>query len=149
MLSFIIAIGIAFALFWTFKNKQPFPSVITLGMIIGTMVLLMSAGPFKSWGLFIYMAFVALAFVYGIVVKNLTAPDRLIVCLMSLSIFAYWLWVLNHWHGFAPLAPMVTLIAAFVALFKKTELRNETGFLAFLSFDALAILVEQMMKAGS
>ena len=98
-------------------------------------------------GAYIYQGFVALAFMYGFTVKNKNIGDRIIICLMSASIFIYWIWVLNHWHGNTLLFPIVTLLAGLAAVIRKVKLKNELGFLIILMADAIAILLENWFKA--
>lgn len=144
----LIGLGVAFAVYWTIRTKKTFPMVITLGMVVGILAMFVSSRTLQSPGLYIYMGFVVVAFIYGLTVKEMKMGSRFIVCLMSASIFVYWLWVVNHWHGNAVLAPIVTLIVGLAALISDVKLRNEWGFLALLTVDAVAIILENWMKAG-
>ena len=145
ILKLILAIAAAFGFYWTIKTKKTLPSIITLGMIIGIMMVFI---PSKiTTGIYIYNGFVVLAFIYGLIVKGKSNGERIVICLMAASIAAYWLWVLNHWHGNAVLFPIITLLVGVVALFSKVKLKNELGFLVILFLDAVAILLENWMKA--
>ena len=93
------------------------------------------------------MGFVAIAFIYGLAVKSRLLGERIAICLMSLPIFLYWLWVLNHWHGNVLLLPVIVLITALVGLVSKAKLKNEMGFLTILAVDAIAIIIEIMIKS--
>jgi hypothetical protein len=146
ILKIIIALAAAFGFFWIVKTKKVFPAIISMGMIVGIVVVFFPTQTIA--GLYIYMAFVALAFIYGVVAKGKSVGERVIICLMAVSIFAYWLWVLNHWHGNAVLFPIVTLIAGIVAIIRKVKLKNELGFLLILFVDAIAILLENWMKTN-
>jgi hypothetical protein len=66
---------------------------------------------------------------------------------MSAAIFVYWLWVLNHWHGNEFWAPIIVILTALIGLISKAKLKNETGFLAILLVDAIAIILEIMIKS--
>jgi hypothetical protein len=94
------------------------------------------------------MVFVAMAFVYGFTVKNKKIGSRIIICLMSASIFVYWIWTYNHWHGNTALLPIVTVATGLTAIISKAILKNELGFLTILAADAVAILLEIWMKAN-
>lgn len=148
IIKIVLILASAFALYWAFKTKKLIPSIITLGMTISTILVLFSTKTIQPYGLHAYMAFVALAFVYGFIVKNKKIGSRVIICLMSATIFAYWLWVHNHWHGNTSLLPLVTLLTGFAAILSKAKLKNELGFLTILAADAVAILLEIGMKAN-
>jgi len=144
ILKIIISLAAIFGLYWTIKIKKPFPSIITIGMIAGIAMVFFPTQTIA--GLYVYMGFVALAFVYGLTVKGKSIGEKIIICLMAASIIAYWLWVLNHWHGNAVLFPVITLLVGAVAIFSKASLKNELGFLLILFLDAIAILIENWMK---
>lgn len=134
----------AFGFYRTIKYKKLFPAIITLGMIAGIVLVFFPAQTIA--GLYVYIGFVALAFIYGLVVKEKSIGERIVICLMAASIIAYWLWVLNHWHGNAVLFPALTLLAGSVGVFSKAKLKYELGFLVILFMDAIAILLENWMK---
>lgn len=145
ILKIIMSLAAVFGLYWTIKTKKTFPSIITLGMIAAIVLVFF---PNKTTtGLYIYNVFVVLAFIYGLIAKGKTPGARIVICLMSASIIAYWLWVLNHWHGNAVLFPIITLLVGVGAIFSKVKLKNELGFLVILFVDAIAILLENWMKA--
>jgi len=148
LLKILLALAAAFALWWTYKTKKTFPAIITLGMIVGVVVTLFQVQTLRFPGIHVYMGFVALAFVYGIIVNEKDLKARIIICLMSASIFTYWLWVLNHWHGNEMLAPILVILTGTVGILTKAKLRNELGFLVILATDAIAILIEHVMKAS-
>lgn len=148
MLKMLIGLGVVFALYWTVRTKKRFPNVITLGMIVGIILALFPASTIQTSGLYMYMGFVALAFVYGFIAKDKKIAARLTICLMAASIFTYWLWVINHWHGNAVLAPILTLLVAIVSIISKVKLKDEWGFLALLAVDAVAIILENWLKAS-
>lgn len=141
----ILLLAALFAIYWTFKLKKLYPAIISMGMITGIVLSFIKTDLIP--GAYIYQGFVALAFVYGFTVKNKKIGDRIIICLMSASIFIYWVWVLNHWHGNTLLFPIVTLLAGLAAVIRKVKLKNELGFLVILMADAIAILLENWFKA--
>ena len=144
ILKIIISLAAAFGFYWTIKTKKPFPSIITLGMIAGIVLVFFPTQTIA--GLYVYVGFVALAFIYGLIIKGKSFGERVIICLMAASIIAYWLWVLNHWHGNAVLFPIITLLVGVGAAISKAKLKNELGFLVILFVDAIAILIENWMK---
>lgn len=147
ILSVIIATAAAFGLFWTLKTKKIFPAVVTLGMIVGLILIFIPGKMLQMPGFYIYMIFVGLAAIYGIIVKEKTIGERIIITLLSVSIFAYWLWILNHWHGNAVLFAILAFMVGLVAIFRKMNLKNELGFLVILVADSIAIIIENWMKA--
>ncbi len=148
ILKILIGLAAAFALFWTIKTKKTFPAIITLGMIVGIVLVFFPSKTIQTSGFYVYMGFVALAFFYGLIVKEKKIGTRITICLMSASIFAYWLWVLNHWHGITVLLPIFTLLAGLAGIFSKAKLKNELGFITILAVDAIAIIIENWLKAN-
>jgi len=148
ILKVLLGLAAIFAIYWTIKTKKTFPAIITIGMIVGIVLVFFPYNTIQAPGFYIYMGFVALAFIYGLVAKDKNFISRITICLMSASIFTYWLWVLNHWHGNAVLLPIFTLLIAAAGIISKAKWRNELGFIVILIADAIAILIENWMKAG-
>jgi hypothetical protein len=98
------------------------------------------------YGIYGYMGFVVLSIIYGLTLKEREIWPRLIIVLMSAFIFIYWLWVMNHWHGNEVLAPIAALIVGLAGILTKAKLKNELGFLIILAADAVAIIMEHLMK---
>ncbi len=147
ILEVLIGLSAAFAFYWIIRTKKIFPSIISLGMISGILLVIFLPPSQNLPGYYIYMGFVALAFIYGLLVKEKNIWARIIICLMSAAIFVYWLWVMNHWHGNAVLLPFVAIIAGLTALIMKVKLKNELGFLTILFVDAIAVIIENCMKS--
>jgi hypothetical protein len=143
----LLGLAAAFAIYWIFKTKKLIPALISLGMILGIIMVIFPSLAVLIPGFYIYMGFVAIAFFYGLAVKSKLLGERIAICLMSLPIFLYWLWVLNHWHGNVLLLPVIVLITALVGLVSKAKLKNEMGFLTILAVDAIAIILEIMIKS--
>ncbi len=148
ILKILLASAAIFGIYWTIKSKKTFPAIITLGMIVGISIVLFLPEKNNLTGFFIYMAFVALAFLYGLVIKENQLPERLIICLLAASIFVYWLWILKHWHGNEVLAAILALFVSIAGVFSIRKLKDELGFLSILAADAIAILLEVWMKHG-
>jgi hypothetical protein len=143
---FLVAL---FAVYWALRIKKLLPAIITFGMVMGVMLAVGLPGFSKtiSTGLLVYMFFAAFAFVYAFIAKGKTWVERIILALLSLSVFLHWLWILNHWHGNELLAPMLTLLVALFAVFTRANLRNELGFVLILVVDAILIIFAAWMKA--
>jgi len=136
-----------FGIYWTIRVKKVFPAIVTLGMVAGILLSFYLANTKQNTGFYVYMVFVALAFIYGLTFKEKTLWTSIIISGMSVSMFLYWLWVLNHWHGNTLVFPIVTLLVGLVAIVRKVKLKNELGFLIILAVDAVAVIVEIWMKA--
>jgi hypothetical protein len=143
----LLALAAAFAVYWIFKTKKLIPALISLGMIMGIVMVIFPSLALVMPGFYIYMGFVATAFIYGLTAKAKNFGERVVICLMSAAIFVYWLWVLNHWHGNEFWAPIIVILTALIGLISKAKLKNETGFLAILLVDAIAIILEIMIKS--
>lgn len=148
ILKLILLLASAFALYWTIRTKKIFPAIITMGMIAGVLLALFLPATIMFYGIYVYMGFVVLSIINGLTLKNREIWPRVIIVLMSAFIFIYWLWVLNHWHGNEVLAPIAALIIGLAGIITKAKLKNELGFLVILSADAVAIIMEHLMKAG-
>jgi len=146
VLNTLLLLAASFGIFWTIKTKKIFPAIITLGMILGILLTLLLPENIKYFGIYLYMGFVALSFLYCLVVKEMKTGPRIVIGLMSAPVFAYWLWVLNHWHGNELLAPIFVLLVALAGIVGKAKLKNELGFLTILAVDAIAIIIERLMN---
>jgi len=144
----LMGLAATFGIYWTIKVKKMLPAIITLGMVAGISLSFYLANTKQNTGFYVYLVFVWLAFIYGLTVKEKTIWTRIIISGMSVSMFLYWLWVLNHWHGNTLVFPIVTLLVGLVAVFRKVKLKNELGFLVILAADAVAVIVESWMKAN-
>ena len=148
LLKVLIGLSAAFALYWTIRIKRIIPAVITLGMILGLILVITPISPIQTPGIYLYMGFVALAFIYGLLAKGKTADARISICLISASIFTYWLWVLNHWHGNTLLAPVIVLLVVLVSLLRRVKLQDELAILTILTVDAVVIIIEAWSRAA-
>ena len=137
----LIILAAVFAVYWTFRIKKVIPMVINIGMVLGIAILIIPALKLFTTGLYIYLAFVGMAFFYGLADRNRALIDRLVICLMTAGIFLFWLWTLNSWHGNTLLMPAFVLLVSLAGIITKARLRNELAFLAIIAVDAIAILI--------
>lgn len=145
----VLLLAALFAVYWVFRTKKTLPAIITLGMVTGVVLVLYMTSFFHrlGFGIYVYMFFVLLAFLYSFFAKGKTTLERIIIALLSFSIIIYWLWVTNHWHGNEILAPVLALLVAILAVFTKANLRSELGFVLILVVDAILIIFAAWMKA--
>jgi len=146
ILKTLLILASAFAFYWQIRMKKIYPLVITVGMIVGILMVLLPYGIIHPYGFYVYMGFVALAFFYALIDIKVTIGAKMVIMLMAVSIFAYWLWVLNHWHGNEILAPIFTLLVVLVSVIGRVKLKNELGFIIILAVDAIAVILEHWMK---
>ncbi len=137
----LIILAALFAVYWTFKIKKVIPMVINIGMVLGITIVMIPALKLFTEGLYIYLAFVIMAFFYGLADRNRALIARLVICLMTAGIFLFWLWTMNHWHGNTLLMPVFVLLVGVAGILTKAKLRNELGFLTIIAVDAIAILL--------
>ena len=135
-----------FALYWMFKSKKIIPALISLGMIVAIVMVVFPSLALLGPGLYVYMVFILLAFVYGLAIKGKKPGERIVISFMTLPVLIYWLWALNHWHGNVVWAPAFVIITALIALVSKAKLKDEAGFLVILTVDAIAILLEILVN---
>lgn len=148
ILKIILLLATVFAFYLTIRIKKTFPAIVTIGMILGVLLSLFLPGANLSPGIYVYMGFVALAFIYGLTAREKEPGTRIVVCLMAASIFVYWLWIMNHWHGNERLAPVLAILAGLAGIIGKVKLKEEASFLIILVADAIAILIEIWLKTG-
>lgn len=115
-------------------------------MVVGILMVILPIPALRMPGLYLYMAFVAVAVLYSLIIKSTGFIPRIIIFLIASSILVYWVWVLNHWHGNTLLLPIFTLLLGLVAVTGKYNLKNESGFLVILVADAITILLENLLK---
>lgn len=142
----IIFLGALFGMYWINKNTKGILSVITLVMILGILAVLMDTGDSITIGIYIYLVGTAMAFLYGCLGRGRAVWPCLVIALMSGGMGLYWIWMLNHWHGNSLIAPVLVLVVGVAALVTRARVRNELGILVILSADALAVLVEAILK---
>ena len=148
ILKAIIVLAAIIGLYLAVKEKKLIPTVITGGMSLGIVLVLFAPGKIQPAGFYIYMGFVVLVFIHGLLAKNSNILTRIVISLLSASIFTYWLWTLNHWHGNTLLLPILTLLTILFAIVKKVKLKTELSFIVILVADAVVIIIEQWMKAS-
>lgn len=148
ILKTLLGLAAVFGIYWAIRQKKTLPLIITIGMVIGIAMAFCPSVVVKTYGFYVYMGFTALAFIYGATLKEKKILSRVIICLMSGSIFLYWLWALNHWHGNTMLLPILTLLTVLTAFLTRPKLKSELGFLTILTIDAITIILEMWMKAG-
>lgn len=148
ILKTLLGLAAVFGIYWTIRQKKALPAIITIGMVLSIAMAFCPSIPVKTYGFYVYMGFSVLAFIYGATLKEKRVLSRVIICLMSGSIFLYWLWTLNHWHGNTLLLPILTLLTVLIAFLTKPRLKSELGFLTILAVDAITIILELWMKAG-
>ncbi len=147
LLKIMLVLAGAFALYWQIRIKQVMPLVITIGMVTGMLTVLVLPGVLQTSGFIIYLVSVAMVSIYSLTVKGKDTLVRIILVLISGGILAYWLWVLNHWHGNEILVLLLIPIAILMWILGKVKLKNELGIIILLAADGLAILVEHLLKS--
>jgi len=149
ILNILLLLAASFGIFWTIKTKKMFPAIITLGMTFGILLTLLLPENIKYYGIYLYMGFVALSFLYCLVVKEMKTGARIIIGQMSAPVFAYWLWVMNHWHGNELLAPIFVLLVALAGIVGKAKLKNELGFLTISNWTKRMSYIKKDQDADS
>lgn len=137
----LLALAVAFAILWSFRTKKMIPIIINIGMSIGVLLAIIPFLQLTTIGMYMYMAFLVLAFFHGLADIRRSLIDRLVICLMSAGIFLYWLWAMNHWPGNTMLAAVFVLLVGLAGVITRAKLRDELGFLVIIAADATAILL--------
>lgn len=148
-LKLLLTLASLFAVFHVFKFRKESKlilNLITLAMVIGVFIAISVTDSIRHIGIYIYLAAVIMAFVYGLLASHLKMTARVIVCLMSVFILVYWIWVLNHFHGNEHILPYLVVMVGIYGFQTKANLKHEIGILVILSADAIALIVENWMK---
>ena len=124
LLKIMFVLAGAFALYWQIRIKQVMPLVITIGMVTGMLTVLVLPGVLQTSGFIIYLVSVAMVSIYSLTVKGKDTLVRIILVLISGGILAYWLWVLNHWHGNEILVLLLIPIAVLMRILGKVKLKG-------------------------
>ena len=124
LLKIMLVLAGAFALYWQIRIKQVMSLVITIGMVTGMLIVLLLPGFLQTSGFIIYLASVAMVPIYSLTVKGKNTLVRIILVLISGGILAYWLWVLNHWHGNEILVLLLIPIAILMWILGKVKLKG-------------------------
>lgn len=133
------------ALIVTFRTNSRYTNIIVVGMVAA--VILVQFPGLVIPGIILYMGFVAAAFAYGLLLKDKPLIPKIIISVMAASMFLYWLWMLNHWHGNTLLFPVLALLTGIVGLVYKKDLKPQWGFLLILWVDALDSVIEILLKS--
>lgn len=144
ILKLILLTGSLAALVLTFRSNSLMTNLITLGMLVAV-VLVQFSETIKT-GLLVYLVFVFMALLYGVLVKERVLMARLVMILLPALMFAYWLWLLNHWHGNTALLPILALAAGGWGIVHREALKKEWGFLIILLVDAVDSTIENLIN---
>lgn len=142
----ILEVAALFALYWTIRTRKLVPAIVSIVMIAGIILVLYPEIQNKFYGLYVYMGACLVAMIYGVSKLSGNRISAYVIILMATSMLLYWLWMTQHLQGNTLVFPIITLGAGAFGLISRAQLKNELGFLIILSADAVAILVEQLLK---
>lgn len=146
ILKIILLLASTAALVLTFRTNSQYTNMIVFGMFASIILVQFPACVFT--GIIIYMGFVAISFLYALLLKNKKIHAKLIIGILSASMFTYWLWMLNHWHGNTLLVLVLAFIAGIFGIVYRKDLKTEWGFLLILWIDSIDSILEQFLKSG-
>lgn len=147
ILKLALAVLSLIAIILTFRTNNKITNIILAGMFAGIILVQFPSEEMTVAGIKIYMVFVLAVFFYGVIIKGKKIVPRMIIIVMAASMFAYWLWTLNHWHGNTVLLPVLAFLTGILTFFRIKELKPELGFLIILWIDALDSMVEHLLKS--
>ena len=143
----ILLFGALLALALTIRTNSRLTNILVAGMVGSVILVQFPNEKLVTAGIILFMVMAAGVFAAGLAVNGKGLSARLIICLMAASQFTYWLWVLNHWHGNAALAPVLTLIVGMAAIPLRKRLRTEWGVLLVLLTDAADTMLEIILQS--
>lgn len=148
-LTILLLATAAVGLYLSISTQKITPILLTLVLIAGLLLALFPVKEFKIKGIYFYMASLVPIFIYGFTLKSKAIIPRMIVLLMPASMFTFWLWIENHWHGNTSFVLYFTAILATSGLFYKRELKKEWGFLLIIAMDSITLIIENLLKQFS
>lgn len=146
ILTILLLFAAAIGLYLSISTQRITPILLTLILIGGLLLALFPLKEFEIKGIYFYMASLIPIFIYGFTLKSKAIIPRMIVLLMPASMFTYWLWHDQHWHGNTSFALYFTVILAIVSIIYRKELRKEWGMLLIISMDAITLIIENLLK---
>jgi len=142
----IISAAAIFGLLYSIRTKDTLAIIISAGLSVGIAIALLSALIYRPVGFYIYMLFVLVAAIYALVKDGLVLRQRIFLLLICASVFTYWLFSINHWHGNLWLLMIVPVITFIWWLVCKVKIKNELGFVVIMVADALAVIFEYWIQ---
>jgi hypothetical protein len=138
----IIIAGTIFGVVYSVRKRETLPIVISAGMAMGVAIALLSSTIYRPIGFIAYMVSVLIAALYAFVGEGMVLRRRLFLLLISASVFTYWLFAVNHWHGNIWLFMTIPVLVFIWWLVCKVRISNELGFVVIMVADALAVVFE-------
>ena len=138
----IIIAGTIFGLLYSIGRRDSLPIIISSGMAMGVAIALFASTIYRPIGFIAYMVSVLIAALYAIVTDGLEIRQRILIILVCASVFTYWLFAINHWHGNLWLFMLVPILILIWWLVYKVPIRKELGFIIIMLADALAVVFE-------
>jgi len=146
IITILLLTAAAIGLYLSISTQKLTPILLTIILITGLLLALFPVKEFEIKGIYFYMASLVPVFIYGFTLKSISIVPRMIIMLMPASMFTYWLWHDQHWHGNTSFALYITVILATTGLFYKRELKKEWGMLLIISMDAITLIIENLLK---
>lgn len=133
-------------LIFSIKTERIPPILLTLGLIAGLLLALFPIKELEIPGVYFYMLSLVAVFIYGFTKKGIATLPKIILLLIPASMFAFWLWTENHWHGNTNFLLGLTVLLSALGIFYKRDLRREWGIIIIIFMDALTIIIENLLK---
>jgi hypothetical protein len=128
------------------KTERITSILLTLGLVAGLLLALFPVKELEIPGVYFYMLSLIAVFIYGFTRRGMSIIPRLILLLLPASMFIFWLWTENHWHGNTHFLLGLTVLLSFLGLFYKRDLRREWGLLLIIFMDAVTLIIENLLK---
>jgi hypothetical protein len=149
MLKILFLLSLIFAIYWMLRVKNRYVFMMTSGLVLAGLLVLFAPGDFHEYGIHLYLISAAAVVVYGVISKQRTLEQRLVISLAALATITHWVWVSNHWHGNTLLLAILILLIGAYALIRRIRLKNELGILIIFMVDASVILLEAWLKSAA
>jgi hypothetical protein len=109
---------------------------------MGVAIALLSSTIYRPIGFIAYMVSILIAVLYAITSDGLSIRKRIFILLICASVFTYWLFAINHWHGNLWLFMIVPVLVFIWWLVCKVPIKKELGFIVIMVADAVAVAFE-------
>lgn len=145
ILKIIFSLAAFFTIIWAIKINKSRITIISIGLVLGIALSIISEKLFFP-GLAIYVFSCLVMVFYAFFIIKRKFIIRLLIALPPALMSLFWIWRYNHWHGNTLIAPIVVLCIVLIIISGKFKIKQEAGLLVLITFDAITVIAEQLMK---
>lgn len=137
-MKYLILAGAALGIYGLTISKDLFARIIIIIMLVAIGLNFIPLSGIGGWGFLIYTAGVTLSAIYAFV-KKLPTQKKVMILLIAIPIIVLYIFKTQHWPYVNQLrmANIIAIIPFIICLTQFRKYKNEFGFMAIMSCDAL------------